>query len=626
MAPPAAPQPAQGGMNDPNNPNAPFAVQAQGMTPVGPGQIRGGQLVGQPSPVPGAQLAAAAQQQPQTPPGIQAGMGGTQLPGLTPQQEAQRQATGEQMIQNNQDQLNELKYIKDQYGDYEKQAQSILAARDKSLAALDADQRQRAQDLYNLRMRAAGQERDMDQAMLQWANTTPTRQATYAAAMHAAAPLSILAAIGGAMTRTSALTLLSATNGVIQGINSGAEDRYHAAMDEWKTRYQALQDHLNRVKDINNDLKDAYQGMYDADERAGARTRLLTADQLQTAQLKIADATALLGMQEKVGGTLTNSFKVFEMIENAAWRRATGPMSSMMLDPEQREALIEGGVGGLKAGLTLSQQGVNYRDPIRNEIVARYVQDFERENANNPDYQDKPGEAPGSGKRRMYIDIGIARSNAMMNRDATQAAVRSAGRIFGPIQGSANALALNLPRLEELARYVNNKYKWQSVNHLKTQLALIKSDANVAEFLRLNESARNDYFAVTARSGKALADRQRNMDQLEARDNLSVYLADLAVVNYETAVAERGYRQAMNPAAYQGPPPQLPPIGPRKDWTLSDTFRSQLSPTEQQSGLPDAEPTTSTPSAAAPAGGGTQQQAPPPTGSSELPPGFRIVQ
>jgi hypothetical protein len=139
--------------------------------------------------------------------------------------------------------------------------------------------------------------------------------------MHLAAPLSILAAIGGAATKTNAIGLLQATTGIVQGINSGSELRYRASLDEWKTRYEALSDHLTRVNDTFKTMQTAYTGMADADERAAARTRLMTQDQLEQSQLKLGNQLKLLEASNKFGAVLANQAKAVAAMD-AAWTRS----------------------------------------------------------------------------------------------------------------------------------------------------------------------------------------------------------------------------------------------------------------------------------------------------------------
>jgi hypothetical protein len=201
---------------------------------------------------------------------------------------------------------------------------AIMVERDKALGRLNDEAAAYDRQLFDIRMQLKGQQQSMDQALTQWAKQMPTHQATYAASMHIAPILSIMAAIGGAATKTNAIGLLQATTGIVQGVNSGNEVRYQDAMEEWKNRYQALQDHLTRVNDTYKTFQDAYAGMADADDRAAARTRLVMNDRLETAQLKIARDTALLAAQEKAGSTLGNIAKVFPAIEAARARARYG--------------------------------------------------------------------------------------------------------------------------------------------------------------------------------------------------------------------------------------------------------------------------------------------------------------
>jgi hypothetical protein len=203
---------------------------------------------------------------------------------------------------------------------------ALAVQRDKAIAEQDAKTAQYDEQLAQYQLEAAGKERDIDAALTKWATQTPTRQATYAASLHISPLLSILAAVGGAATKTNAIGLLQATNGVVQGVNSGNEINYVAAVEEWDRRKQALQDHQQRVADIYKQYQEAYKGMADASERAAARTRVASGEQMQTAQLKMMPSLTAMEAQGKILNELANPMKAFAAIYAARTRGYFGGM------------------------------------------------------------------------------------------------------------------------------------------------------------------------------------------------------------------------------------------------------------------------------------------------------------
>jgi hypothetical protein len=68
-------------------------------------------------------------------------------------------------------------------------------------------------------------------------------------------------------------------------------------------------------------MQTAYTGMADADERAAARTRLMTQDQLEQSQLKLGNQLKLLEASNKFGTVLANQAKAVAAMD-AAWTRS----------------------------------------------------------------------------------------------------------------------------------------------------------------------------------------------------------------------------------------------------------------------------------------------------------------
>jgi hypothetical protein len=413
--------------------------------------------------------------------------------------------------------------------------------------------------LIDMQLAGAKKQMDMDDALTQWAQRTPTRQAAYALGMHMAAPLSVLAAIGGALTKTNAIGLLSATNGIMEGINSGSEEKYQDALNQWKIKYDAMNDHMERSNKIFETLKDAYAGRLDAEEKAAARARQATQDQLAPDQLKIDSNAALWKQKSDVWRQMGVLAAAMERMRDVGFNR-----------------LLGFGLGGDSYGQPISD-ATRLRDLPQNETGALQLIDAlerggirgiqpSRYNANLQMFM---------AEMKSYPDETIAEAKQIWQGGPAQvAALRSAataaGRVAGSIEGAANTLKQTIPKLRQLASYVNNKYGWRPLNALKVNTALLREDPLVRQFVNLNESARNDYFMVVARSGRALADRARNMEQLDARENYQVYLAELKVIEFEMLTAEAGYRGAMLPETYQRPvmtPGHIPMpfVGPSGD-------------------------------------------------------------
>lgn len=194
-------------------------------------------------------------------------------------------------------------------------------------AVADYNRKQQA----DTQMAAAQELQSDDQKLMNYAQRTPTRQAAYANVMHLTPILSILAAIGGKAMHVSALGMLAATNGIIEGVNKGAENQFADAVDKWQAQYNALKDHLNNMQAVYKNMYDAYGGRADAAEKAIEHTRNILGDQLTEGQLKMGNAQTLWNATFQYGNQLANNALTFQKIKEAALTRAMTNMG--MLDP-----------------------------------------------------------------------------------------------------------------------------------------------------------------------------------------------------------------------------------------------------------------------------------------------------
>lgn len=128
-----------------------------------------------------------------------------------------------------------------------------------------------------------------NQQMDNWLSSTPTRQAAYSTAMHAAPILSILTALGGKFTRLNGMQMLSATTGIVEGMNKGAEQQYTDAYNKWMQGYQRLKDHNTQLMQAHSLMLDAYKGRADAYQKASEAARRQTGDLLDQKQQAIAN-------------------------------------------------------------------------------------------------------------------------------------------------------------------------------------------------------------------------------------------------------------------------------------------------------------------------------------------------
>lgn len=212
--------------------------------------------------------------------------------------------------------------------------QSILEQKG-SAALYDANRQKQADTQWE----ASKQLWSDDKKLLDWAQKQPTRQAAYANVMHLTPLLSILAAIGGKATGVSATAMLGATAGIIQGVNAGAENQFHDAVDKWQAQYDALKDHMNNMQEVYKQMYDAYGTRADAADKAIEHTRNILGDQLMESQMKMGNAATIFNAQMQVYNQIGTNALAFQKIKEAALGRAMTNMG--MFDPRIMQITAE---------------------------------------------------------------------------------------------------------------------------------------------------------------------------------------------------------------------------------------------------------------------------------------------
>jgi hypothetical protein len=152
--------------------------------------------------------------------------------------------------------------------------------------------------------KASGNLTAEDEEMKWWVAHTPTRQAAYANTMQATAPLSILMALGGKVTRLNGQQMLGALNGMVKGFNAASEKHFDDAYQAWQSAYAKMQQHQRRLEDAQKMMLEAYRGRADAYQKAAEAARRMTGDLLRDEQQRIADSTNLFKAQSEAAARI----------------------------------------------------------------------------------------------------------------------------------------------------------------------------------------------------------------------------------------------------------------------------------------------------------------------------------
>lgn len=349
-----------------------------------------------------------------------------------------------------------------------------------------------------------------DAKMQQWIDNTPTAQASYATAMHAAAPLSILVALGGALTKKGSMNLLSATTGVVQGLNQAAQTNYDSAYKQWMAGYQGLKEQHDRLMQAHELMLKAYEGRADAYQKAADAARRQTGDILDQRQKAINEKIDLFKAQ-------TTAMNQLERVAIA--KQALN---------DKRKAAAEASSSDIRA-IQAALQDKGFTAP-RNKT---FVDTLRGEREAHPD--DTPEQ----------IADRIVTGKKQLTADTKEASV-AAGKA-GAIGATENEIIATAPLAQEASLKVP-RGAFVPYNEIRQRGLEKVSDPDMKRLAGYTRSILNQYDALGQRGGSDAAKREENRKNLETADSPQAYKVALDVIQKEAQIAKTGARQAVSDA------------------------------------------------------------------------------
>lgn len=440
-----------------------------------------------------------------------------------------------------------------QYTEYNK---GFVARENQLFAQAEAERERQAQAKEE---QAAELKTDADR-LQDFAAKTPTRQAAYAAAMHTTPLLAILAAIGGAATRTSALGMLGATNGIVQGVNQGAENNFSDAVNQWRAKYDAMKEHMDAMQKYWGQLSEAYGERADGREKAADHARTAFQDALSPAQLKMSSSADLLKEQAGIINQLENHKIAWEKIlEQRAIRSGAANMASEQTLRYLANWALD--TGNLNQAVSMFGRGQN-TFAARQSLIDKMQQVYAERHGGNPEYS-QPGGAQKLATDAAQYTYAIAQNNLGISR-----AIGAAGRQAGNIMGAANDMVVLLPQLQAAAMRVGQRNHWKKWNEMVTDLRLQAQDPDVALLVEQMSNFMQDWNIVGARgSGRSTGpEREDRANRLSVAYNTDTFLTLLNGAVFDAFAAKQGYGEAMAPGAWDPnaarvmPVPQYPQL------------------------------------------------------------------
>jgi hypothetical protein len=200
----------------------------------------------------------------------------------------------------------------------------------------------------NVNERLAGEEPAQMQAMDSWLKSVPTRQAAYATTMHMAPMFALLTAIGGKVTKLSGMNMLSATNGIVQGLNQASEKLYEDSYNAWMNEYNKLKEHQTSLMRQHQLMLEAYRGRADAYQKAGDAARRMTGDLLDQKQQAVNSRIHSFTAQSQAFDRITKAKYALEQLherqrhdiaQESHWKDIDQRISSGKVPPAMAQQL-----------------------------------------------------------------------------------------------------------------------------------------------------------------------------------------------------------------------------------------------------------------------------------------------
>ncbi len=216
-----------------------------------------------------------------------------------------------------------------------------------------AEQALKGADFAEQQAKAMPQQQSQLDALLK---QYPTRAVAYGAAMHNAPILAVLTAMGGKLTRLNGLEMLGATNGIVQGLNQGAESQFEESVAKWNAAYQRQKELFAQQMQVQQLMLTAYKGRADAYQKASDAARRMTGDLLEQKQEKIKNQIDIAKLNQGAMAQLDKS--------SEAWAKIAVEQKKLALERQKFEG-FQGPVGDLLAAM--AQQGVSFPPGIRSK-------------------------------------------------------------------------------------------------------------------------------------------------------------------------------------------------------------------------------------------------------------------
>lgn len=360
----------------------------------------------------------------------------------------------------------------------------------------------------------------------------------------AVAPLLIgLAALGGKAAGIHATTMLGATNGMVEGLIKGSQQKYQDQKQAYDTAYQQWQDKWSQQQKIYNEMRQVYKGRVDADLKALQFARQVTGDNAKVTQNDVKNHLQAQIIADRLERTkIEEAYKQGEMLiklrklkdEEEKIRQTEQPT----MTPEAIDLAAHRLFNGEKSSEVLSNFGRGKQGSANISAVQNRLAQLSL------------GQENDSKVRKAAEDLATQKQVLAAENKERQ----TEGAIAGKIRYAEEEIKRIAPKVEEAAAKVP-RGEFVPWNVLKQKVLTASSDPNLKTLKSYLTTLSNSYDLLAARGGTDMEKRKKNREMLDSADGPQALQAAVDAIKQEADISGEAADASIRPRPPQGPPP-----------------------------------------------------------------------
>lgn len=332
------------------------------------------------------------------------------------------------------------------------------------------------------RASSAEESRLAESEISQMQNATPPAPPTQTGnPLQRMAPLLLLTAFGGKLTKLDANAMLGATMGTVNGYLQGNQEMYDRAQKQYEEAYQRFQEREKQRVEIEDRMREAYAERADAHQKALQMSYQLVGDEIAVDQDRLKAMDQWRAAVDKVNETN-------DRLRNEQYDRRARLEMARRKDPQNAEKNPPMSERAQQIGVELAKLGVNLPTGTRSAGARAQLLNGLAKEAGTP-------EQVAQGVRSGQIDMKVSMT------EAAQVARRE-----GNIEPSAIALTRPGGLYDQLISAAQKVDFGNSKTRSDVRIGLQKhvyANEDIQRYVTILEDTRADLTNVLARTGQA---------------------------------------------------------------------------------------------------------------------------